>query len=68
VTTGHRAWTGSEDWLGGDTPMWWSHADEATYRTWIGQAGLLVVAQEVVPEGEGAYALFCARRPVPPAD
>jgi hypothetical protein len=48
--------------------MWWSHADEATYRTWIGQAGLLVVAQEVVPEGEGAHALFWARRPVPPND
>ena len=69
ATTGHRAWTGTEDhWLGGDTPMWWSHADEATYRTWIGQAGLLVVAQEVVPEGEGAHALFWARRLVPPAD
>jgi 2-polyprenyl-3-methyl-5-hydroxy-6-metoxy-1,4-benzoquinol methylase len=69
ATTGHRAWTGTEDhWLGGDTPMWWSHADEASYRTWIGQTGLLVVAQEVVPEGEGAHALFWARRPVPPAD
>jgi 2-polyprenyl-3-methyl-5-hydroxy-6-metoxy-1,4-benzoquinol methylase len=69
ATTGHRAWTGTEDhWLGGDTPMWWSHADEATYRTWIGQAGLSVVAQEVVREGEGAHALFWVRRPVPPAD
>jgi SAM-dependent methyltransferase len=67
ATTGHRAWTGTEDhWLGGDTPMWWSHADEATYRTWIGQAGLSVVAHEVVPEGDGTHALFWARRPVPP--
>jgi 2-polyprenyl-3-methyl-5-hydroxy-6-metoxy-1,4-benzoquinol methylase len=69
ATTGHRAWTGTEDhWLGGDTPMWWSHADEATYRTWIGQAGLSVVAHAVVPEGDGTHALFWARRPVPPAD
>jgi SAM-dependent methyltransferase len=64
ATTGQRAWTGTEDgWLGGDTPMWWSHADAATYRSWIGQAGLAVVTQEVVPEGDGAHALFWARRP-----
>ena len=52
ATTGHRAWTGTEDgWLGGDAPMWWSHADAATYRAWIERAGLAVVAQEVIPEG-----------------
>jgi SAM-dependent methyltransferase len=38
------------------------HADAATYRGWIEQAGLVVVAQEVVPEGDGAHALFWARR------
>jgi SAM-dependent methyltransferase len=33
ATTGHHAWTGSEDnWLGGEAPMWWSQADAATYR------------------------------------
>jgi SAM-dependent methyltransferase len=65
ATTGHGAWTGTEDnWLGGQTPMWWSHADAATYRTWIEQAGLPVVAQEVVPEGDGVHALFWARRPL----
>jgi SAM-dependent methyltransferase len=64
ATTGQRAWTGTEDgWLGGEAPMWWSHADAATYRAWIEQAGLVVVAQEVVPEGDGAHALFWARRP-----
>jgi SAM-dependent methyltransferase len=64
ATTGHGAWTGREDhWLGGDAPMWWSHADAATYRAWIEQAGLSVVAQEVIPEGDGAHALFWARRP-----
>jgi SAM-dependent methyltransferase len=63
ATTGHRAWTGTEDgWLGGEAPMWWSHADAATYWTWIEQAGLAVVTQEVVPEGDGGHALFWARR------
>ncbi|MDX3229211.1 class I SAM-dependent methyltransferase [Streptomyces sp. ME19-01-6] len=42
-TTGHRAWTGAdEDWLGGGTAMWWSHADAATNRAWITRAGLTV--------------------------
>jgi 2-polyprenyl-3-methyl-5-hydroxy-6-metoxy-1,4-benzoquinol methylase len=68
ATTGHRAWTGTEDnWLGGEAPMWWSHADAATYRTWIEQAGLTVVIEEVVPEGDGAHALFWARRPLGPS-
>ena len=63
ATTGQRAWTGTEDgWLGGKAPMWWSHADAATYRKWIEQAGLSVVIQEVVPEGDAAHALFWARR------
>jgi SAM-dependent methyltransferase len=64
ATTGQRAWTGTEEgWLGGEAPMWWSHADAAAYRDWIEQASLAVVAQEVVPEGDGAHALFWARRP-----
>lgn len=63
ATTGHGAWTGTEDaWLGGEAPMWWSHTDAATYRTWIEQAGLTVVMQEVIPEGDSAHALFWARR------
>src|ERR687890_428560 len=63
ATTGQRAWTGTVDgWLGGKAPMWWSHADAATYRKWIEQAGLSVVIQEVVPEGDAAHALFWARR------
>lgn len=62
-TTGDRAWTGvDEDWLGGGTAMWWSHADAATNRTWITQAGLAVEEEEFVPEGEGGHALFWARR------
>ena len=38
LTAGDTAWTGAEDgWLGGDAEMWWSHADRATYRGWLGQ-------------------------------
>jgi SAM-dependent methyltransferase len=67
ATTGHRAWTGSEDnWLGGGAPMWWSHTDAATNRDWITQAGLTVERQEFVPEGDGGHALFWARRPAQP--
>ena len=67
ATAGQEAWTGTEDgWLGGSATMWWSHADAATYRDWIARAGLEVVAQDLVPEGEGAHALFWARRPRSP--
>jgi SAM-dependent methyltransferase len=64
ATTGQRAWTGVEtNWLGGGAPMWWSHADAATYRAWIERAGLRVAAEDVIPEGESGHALFWARRP-----
>jgi SAM-dependent methyltransferase len=64
ATTGHGEWTGTEeDWLGGGTPMWWSHADAATNRKWIEQAGLTVEREEFVPEGDGGHALFWASRP-----
>lgn len=62
ATTGHRAWTGLEEgWLGGGAAMWWSHADAATNRTWITEAGLTVEREEFVPEGDGGHALFWAR-------
>ncbi|GAA4985262.1 class I SAM-dependent methyltransferase [Actinopolymorpha pittospori] len=61
---GHQAWTGTEDdWLGAGATMWWSHADTATYRTWIIQAGLVVTDEEFVPEDESGHSLFWARRP-----
>ena len=64
ATVGHEAWTGTEDnWLGGPATMWWSHADSATYRTWLEQAGLTVVSQEFIPDGASGHALFWARRP-----
>ena len=63
ATTGHGAWTGvEEDWLGGGAPMWWSHADAATNREWIREAGLTVEREEFLPEGEGGHALFWAHR------
>jgi SAM-dependent methyltransferase len=67
ATTGYWAWTGyEENWLDGGAPMWWSHADVATYRSWIEQAGLLVDREEFVPEGDGGHALFWTSRPQRP--
>ena len=64
ATTGQDAWTGTEDhWLGGPAAMWWSHADAATYRSWISQAGLEITSQQHVPEGGSGHALFWARKP-----
>jgi SAM-dependent methyltransferase len=63
ATTGYGAWTGTEEnWLGGRVPMWWSHADVDTYRSWISEAGLAVDREEFVPEDDGGHALFWARR------
>jgi len=62
-TTGHTEWTGTdEDWLGGGTPMWWSHTDAATYRDWLTRVGLTVEHEEFVPEGDSGASLFLARR------
>jgi SAM-dependent methyltransferase len=62
-TTGHQAWTGAdENWLDGGAPMWWSHADAATYRAWLEQSGLVVEREEFVPEGDSGHTLFWARR------
>jgi 2-polyprenyl-3-methyl-5-hydroxy-6-metoxy-1,4-benzoquinol methylase len=65
ATTGNTAWTGTDpDWLGGGAAMWWSHPDAATYRGWFEAAGLVVTAQEFVPEGGGGHALFWCERPL----
>jgi hypothetical protein len=61
ATVGHQAWTGSEeDWHG--ATMWWSHADAATYRTWLTDAGLHIEAEEFFPEGNSGHAVFWAVR------
>ena len=71
ATTGQDAWAGTQDnWLGGPAAMWWSHADAATYRSWLHQAGLQITSQQFVPEGDSGHALFWARQPArsaPPA-
>jgi SAM-dependent methyltransferase len=64
AVAGQGAWTGAEDnWLEGQTPMWWSQADAPTYRAWLEQAGLMITEQGFVPEDDGGHALFWARRP-----
>ena len=63
ATIGATAWTGSEEnWLGGDAPMWWSHADTVTTRSWIESAGLTIDREEFVAEGAGGHTLIWARR------
>ena len=65
ATTGVNAWTGSETgWLGGTAEMWWSHPDADTYRRWISHAGLVIVAEDFVAEGDGGHQVFWARRAV----
>lgn len=64
ATVGRKAWTGlEEDWLGSGHPMWWSHADEATYLAWMEEIGLEVEETRLVPEGHGGHTLVLARRP-----
>ncbi|MDX2970578.1 class I SAM-dependent methyltransferase [Kribbella solani] len=63
ATVGSTAWTGTQDnWLGGDIPMWWSHPDAATTRTWLKHAGLLVQTEDFIPEGTNGHTLFWANR------
>jgi len=64
LVTGETEWTGTEDdWLGGGAPMWWSHPDRATSRRWLTDAGFEIGDERRIPEGDGAHALFWARRP-----
>jgi SAM-dependent methyltransferase len=64
ATVGHGAWTGLEkDWLGvegGD--MWWSHADAATYRAWLADAGFTIERETFVPEAAGGHVFVLATR------
>lgn len=61
VITGHTELEGVEpDWLGSGAPMFWSHADAATYRRWLQAAGFEVRSQRFVPEGSGGHELFHA--------
>jgi 2-polyprenyl-3-methyl-5-hydroxy-6-metoxy-1,4-benzoquinol methylase len=63
-TLGHERWTGlEENWLGSDAPMWWSHADSATYRRWIEDVDLQILDSGFIEEGSGGHSLFWARTP-----
>ncbi|MBN1484351.1 MAG: class I SAM-dependent methyltransferase [Chloroflexia bacterium] len=65
ATVGHEAWSGTEqDWLG--VPggmMYWSHADQATYERWLGEAGFVILWTRFIPEGDGGHTLVLAKKP-----
>ena len=62
-TVGHKAWTGMEEnWLGvAGATMFWSHADQETYQTWLRTAGFRIETTRFVPEGDGGHSLFLAQ-------
>jgi SAM-dependent methyltransferase len=57
---GHRRWTGVEDYMG--APMFWDHADTATYLEWLHEAGMDVLWHRVIPEGTSNHTLVLAER------
>jgi SAM-dependent methyltransferase/GNAT superfamily N-acetyltransferase len=63
ATLGRTAWTGTEsDWLDVEgASMYWSHADAATYRRWLEDAGFVVLLEIFVPEAGGGHQLFLGR-------
>jgi cyclopropane fatty-acyl-phospholipid synthase-like methyltransferase len=61
ATLGAGAWTGTEDnWLG--APMYWSHADRATYVAWLEEVGFEISWTRFIPEGTGGHTLILAKR------
>ncbi len=50
----------ADEYLG--APMYWSHADAATYRTWLDEAGFERCWDRFVPEGDSGHTLVLARR------
>lgn len=66
LIAGHDAWEGvEEDWLGSGAPMYWSHSDAATYRTWLEETGFEVLQQRFIPEGTSGHELFRTRSRMP---
>jgi SAM-dependent methyltransferase len=63
ATVGHASCTRVGDFYG--APMYWSHADAATYCTWLGDAGIDVIEREFIPEApHGGHELILGvRRP-----
>ncbi len=61
ATVGYQAWTGyKEEWHG--APMYWSHADEATYLTWLQEIGFTLLWTRFIPEGDSGHVLVLGRR------
>jgi 2-polyprenyl-3-methyl-5-hydroxy-6-metoxy-1,4-benzoquinol methylase len=56
---GHERWTGVEEYMG--APMFWDHADEATYLAWLEDAGFAIFWHRYVPEGTSGHTLVLAR-------
>jgi cyclopropane fatty-acyl-phospholipid synthase-like methyltransferase len=56
---GHEQWTGVEDYFG--SPMFWDHADIATYLDWLEEAGFCPLWHRLIPEGAGGHALVLCR-------
>ncbi len=66
ATVGSGSWTGTEDdWLG--APMYWSHADRATYVAWLEEIGFEVLWTRFIPEGTGGHTLVLAHTPTLPS-
>jgi len=57
--TGAGRWTGIENYLG--APMFWDHADTATYLQWLTAARLAPVWHRYIPEGNSGHSLILAR-------
>jgi SAM-dependent methyltransferase len=56
---GHEQWTGVEEYFG--VPMFWEHADRATYLDWMTKFGLRPIWDRFVPEGISGHTLVLAQ-------
>jgi ubiquinone/menaquinone biosynthesis C-methylase UbiE len=65
ATLGHTTWTGvEENWLSvSGATMYWSHADAATYRSWLVERGFAIISERFVPESSGGHVLFLSQAP-----
>ena len=57
---GHERWTGVQDYL--SAPMFWDHADTATYLAWTQAAGLDPLWHRYIPEGASGHSLILTQR------
>jgi cyclopropane fatty-acyl-phospholipid synthase-like methyltransferase len=58
---GSGRWSGTEDYMG--APMFWDHADAATYLEWLAEASFRPLWWRTVPEGSSSHTLVFARTP-----